>query len=82
MARMGEDVAQGLREHIDRIGHIQFADTPGRHEPGTGELDFTQLFGLIAELPYSGFCAAEYRPQSQTEAGLDWLRLYQNKETP
>ena len=72
-AMMGEDSADLLIQAIDRIGHIQFADWPGRHEPGTGKLDFKALFRLIDQLGYTGHVAAEYRPTVQTAATLDWF---------
>jgi hydroxypyruvate isomerase len=75
MARMGEPVAMALEENIQDIGHIQFADIPNRHEPGTGELDFPKLFKLIEELPYHGWCGAEYRPRRDTASSLNWLGL-------
>ena len=63
LAHMGEDVEALLTRHIERIGHIQFADVPGRGAPGSGTLDFARLFALIERLPYRGWCAAEYRWQ-------------------
>lgn len=73
MARMGEDVAGALRDHIARIGHIQFADLPGRGAPGSGTLDFAALFALIEQLPYTGWCGAEYRPSGPSQNSLDWF---------
>lgn len=76
MARMGEPLAESLLENIHHIGHIQFADLPGRHQPGSGELDFPHLFALIEALPYEGWCGAEYRPKHLTADSLDWLEPY------
>lgn len=74
LAMMGEDLFAGLRENCDEIGHIQFADMPGRGAPGTGQIDYERLFRFISELPYHGWCGAEYRPGPEgTEAGLGWL---------
>ena len=76
MAMMGEAVEDLLRAHSGVIGHIQFADMPGRHEPGTGSLDFTRLIAAIAESGYDGWVAAEYRPEgASTSAGLGWRSL-------
>ena len=61
---------------MDRIGHIQFADTPGRHEPGTGEINFPYLFDAIDAAGWSGWLGAEYVPSNLTEDGLGWLRPY------
>ena len=62
MARMNEDLAATLRDNIDAIGHIQFADVPNRHQPFTGNLPFTAIFELIGSLNYHGYCGAEYHP--------------------
>lgn len=75
MAMMGEEVEHQLRSFTQHIGHIQFADTPGRHEPGTGTLDFDALFAVIEASEYKGWVAAEYRPsETNTSAGLSWLQ--------
>ncbi|MFP6735018.1 MAG: TIM barrel protein, partial [Rhodospirillales bacterium] len=54
----------------------QFADTPGRHEPGTGEINFPYLFDAIDAAGWSGWLGAEYVPSNLTEDGLGWLRPY------
>ncbi len=74
LARMGEDLISSLVENWPLIGHIQFADNPGRGAPGTGTIDFKSVFAVIDELPYAGWCGAEYRPgPAGTEASLGWL---------
>jgi hydroxypyruvate isomerase len=73
---MEGDLTHTLITHLDRIGHIQVADNPGRHEPGTGEINFPFLFKRIDELGYQGFIGCEYCPAGATEAGLGWLRPY------
>jgi len=77
--RSGGEIAGTLMRHFDRIGHIQVADNPGRNEPGTGELNFGFLFGLIDRLGYQGWIGAEYKPATTTEAGLSWLATYGDK---
>ncbi len=74
MARMGEDILSTLRENIQLIGHIQFADLPGRGAPGTGRLPLADYFDEIAKLPYRGCTGAEYRPQGPTLSSLGWMR--------
>lgn len=74
--RSGGEIAATIAENLDRIGHIQFADNPGRNEPGTGELNFDFLFAHIDRIGYSGWVGAEYRPAASTEAGLAWLQKY------
>lgn len=73
---MGLPLAETFEKHRDRIGHIQFADAPGRHEPGTGDIDFALVFAAIDESGYDGWVAAEYFPENSTEDGLDWLKRY------
>lgn len=71
---MGDDPAETLARLAGVIRHIQFADAPGRHEPGTGTMDFAQLFETIDQLGYSGWVAAEYRPSKPTRETLHWFR--------
>ena len=67
------DLARTLEANIERIGHIQIADNPGRHEPGTGEINYPFLFDLLDRLGYNGWVGCEYRPLTTTEAGLGWM---------
>lgn len=71
----GDDWLGGLEQRIARIGHIQFSDYPGRHEPGTGELDMARLFALIDGLPYAGWTGCEYRPSGATMDSFGWRAL-------
>lgn len=68
------DLARTLENHIGQIGHIQIADNPGRHEPGTGEINYPYLFALLDRLGYAGWVGCEYKPLTTTEAGLGWLK--------
>ena len=70
MQKMGENCAGFLAQHVDKIGHIQFADCPGRSEPGSGQVDFAHLFKLIDQSAYRGWCGAEYRPTHDTLQSL------------
>ena len=67
------DLARTLQANIERIAHIQVADNPGRHEPGTGEIHYPYLFELLDRLGYAGWVGCEYKPLTTTEAGLGWL---------
>lgn len=78
LARMGEDLEALLERHIARIGHIQFADVPGRGAPGSGTLDFERLFALIGRLPYPDWCGAEYRWQAGDD--FSWLTPWRTPE--
>ncbi len=70
--RMGEDLPLALRTHLPLIRHVQVADAPGRHEPGSGEIDYRTLFALLDQLGYQGWVGCEYHPQAGTVAGLGW----------
>ena len=71
--RFEGELAATLQRLLPRIAHIQFADNPGRHEPGTGEINLGFLLAHLKRIGYGGFIAAEYLPASTTEAGLAWL---------
>lgn len=71
--RMEGELAGTLARALPRIGHVQVADDPGRHEPGTGEIRFDVLFAELERLGYAGWIGAEYRPADRTEDGLGWL---------
>ena len=70
------DVATRLEKLMPFIGHMQLADVPGRHEPGTGEIGWEFLFRRIDELGYTGWLGCEYAPLGNTAEGLAWRRRY------
>jgi 2-dehydrotetronate isomerase len=70
------NLADLLRRHAPRIGHIQIAGVPGRHEPDVGEIHYPYLFGVIDEIGYAGWVGCEYVPRAKTEDGLAWLEPY------
>lgn len=74
MARMGVNIPEAICRYLPKIAHIQFADYPGRHEPGTGALQFNQIFDFIDNLSYTGWCAAEYRPSGNSADSFGWLQ--------
>ncbi|RKG52980.1 hydroxypyruvate isomerase [Acinetobacter cumulans] len=76
MAMMGENLMESLQENIDVIGHIQFADNPGRHEPDTGNIDYAVIFDWLKHSQYTGFSAAEYRPQNLSQNSFAWKDKY------
>ena len=67
------ELAATLAAQCSRIGHVQIADNPGRHEPGTGEINYSFLFAHLDRIGYRGWVGCEYRPTASTEAGLGWL---------
>ncbi|MDR1603811.1 MAG: TIM barrel protein [Gracilibacteraceae bacterium] len=72
-ARSGRDLIGELQAFAPRIGHVQVADFPGRHEPGTGEVDFKAWFAALTASGYTGFVGLEYIPAGGTEESLSWL---------
>ena len=73
MQMMQEDPAKFIQQYVDKIGHIQFADCPGRHQPGTGNMDYQQIFSIIKVSDYLGWTGAEYKPLEKTVSSLAWL---------
>jgi hydroxypyruvate isomerase len=79
MQRTEGDLTATLDAHWDLIGHIQIADVPGRHEPGTGEINYPFLLNHIAARGYRGAVGAEYRPSTaRPEDSLGWLREFRS----
>ncbi|HLB14744.1 MAG TPA: hydroxypyruvate isomerase [Burkholderiales bacterium] len=70
------DLAKTIEANLANIGHIQFADVPDRHEPGTGEVNFDFLFDWIDRVGYPGWIGAEYVPAKGTVASLGWLKRH------
>lgn len=70
------DVSKRLEALMPIIAHIQIADVPDRHEPGTGELGWPWLFRRIDALGYAGWVGCEYRPAGETVAGLGWRTAF------
>jgi len=74
MARQELDIPACIEQLAGRIGHVQFADCPGRGEPGSGEVDFAAALQALQASGYQGWLGAEYRPGEQgTQASLGWL---------
>jgi hydroxypyruvate isomerase len=74
MQIMEGDVIRTMECLLPWIGHIQFADNPGRHEPGSGEINFSNVFAALDRMGYQGWVSAEYRSSSVTEDTLSWFR--------
>jgi hydroxypyruvate isomerase len=72
------DLAMKLKQYLPtgRVGHLQIAGVPERHEPDLGEVNYPYLFALIDSLGYAGVIGAEYRPRAGTSAGLGWFQSY------
>ncbi len=76
MQIMEGNLTRNILNNLAKIGHIQFGDNPGRHEPGTGEINFPNLFRFIDEAGYDGWIGCEYKPAGITEDGLAWFKPY------
>jgi hydroxypyruvate isomerase len=76
MQIMEGDVAATIERQLARIGHMQLADVPGRHEPGTGNIPYEPLLKFIDRLGYTGWIGCEYVPKSGTVEGLEWTKPY------
>jgi hydroxypyruvate isomerase len=76
MQIMEGDITRAIDANMDVIGHFQLADNPGRHEPGTGELNYDFLLPYIDSKGYDGWVGCEYAPAGDTVAGLGWAAKY------
>ena len=76
MQIMEGDLAPTIQANLARISHMQLADNPGRHEPGTGEINYPFLFDFIDRIGYEGWIGCEYKPAAATTAGLSWIAPY------
>ena len=70
MQIMEGNIIETLRRHLPLVGHIHMADVPGRHEPGTGELNFANILRALADCGYAGTVGFEFSPQGDTERAL------------
>jgi hydroxypyruvate isomerase len=73
---MEGDAIASLQENARHIAHVQIADDPGRHEPGTGSIDYSLVFQTLDRANYSGWVGCEYVPSRTTEESLSWLHTY------
>jgi len=67
------DLTDKLRRLLPRVGHVQIAGLPGRHEPNVGEINYAWIFKQLDELRYDGWVGCEYHPLTTTAAGLTWF---------
>jgi hydroxypyruvate isomerase len=71
--RMSGNLAATIAARIGQIGHVQIADSPDRHEPGTGEINYPFVLQALDDAGYDGWVSLEYRPLENTESSLRWL---------
>ncbi|HUZ68849.1 MAG TPA: TIM barrel protein [Candidatus Saccharimonadales bacterium] len=72
----GEDAIECLHAHLPLVAHVQIADVPGRHEPGTGSQPIEEFLDDLDRVGYEGYVGLEYRPLADTPSSLQWLRAY------
>jgi len=66
------DLTRWMEAQMPLVGHVQIADVPERHEPGSGEINYRHVFATLDRLGYAGWVGCEYRPAGVTEDGLGW----------
>lgn len=74
--RVEGELAHTFQKNLARIAHVQIADNPGRHQPGTGEINYRFLFEWMDKVGYAGFVGLEYIPAGTTEQSLGWVGEY------
>jgi len=74
MQKMEGNLTETIRDNLTRIGHIQIADNPGRHQPGTGEINYRFLLDELDRMGYKGFVGLEYNPLPDTLSSLSWVK--------
>lgn len=78
--RMEGHLSQTIERLLPYIAHIQIANSPGRHEPHLGEINYNFIFHLLGQLQYEGWVGCEYHPATTTVAGLTWLNTHRNQK--
>ena len=73
MVRLGHSLVDAIQLAGKRIGHVQFADVPGRHEPGSGDIDFASAIAALKAIGYDGAISAEYFPTGLSVESLGWM---------
>ena len=76
MQKMEGELINTIKANLPSIRHIQLADNPGRFEPGTGEINYHNIFAALADMGYQGWIGCEYKPRNGTVAGLGWIRAH------
>lgn len=80
VAMNGASPADELRRVRHRVKHIQFSDAPGRHQPGSGDIDFAPVIRCAADLDYDGWWGAEYVPAGATGESLAWMARFRSRD--
>ena len=72
MQIMEGDLARTVKTNLDIIGHMQIADHPGRHQPGTGEINYSFLMEYLDQIEYKNWVGCEYYPKGHSKKSLEW----------
>jgi len=76
MQRMEGEITGTIKSNLKSIGHIQIADNPGRHQPGTGEINYRFILNELDQIGYDGFVGLEYAPSADTVSSFEWIKKY------
>jgi hydroxypyruvate isomerase len=82
MQIMEGNLTHTIAQNISMISHVQIGDVPGRHEPGTGEINFGHLFRQLDALGFEGWIGCQYTPLLSTQQSLDWIVPYRAETIP
>lgn len=74
--QVGSDIFRIIEEDLPWVGHIQIADSPNRHQPGTGKIPFERVFRELEMAGYEGYIGLEYRPLGSTSEALKWCQTW------
>ena len=74
MQKMEGNLVATIESYLNHIGHIQIADNPGRHQPGTGEINYPFVLNALDRLGYEGYVGLEYIPDPDTKTSLSWVK--------
>lgn len=75
--QMEGNIIRTISENIGLIGHIQIADVPGRHQPGTGEINYKNILKAIGDTSYKGYVGLEYIPTVATKDSFSFISEYE-----
>ena len=74
MSKMEGNLTETINSNLQKIGHIQIADNPGRHQPGSGEINYRFLLNELDRMGYDGYVGLEYIPTPDTDSSLNWIK--------
>lgn len=74
MQKLHGNLIENFSRYFEYIGHVQIADVPGRHQPGTGEIQYNNIFTFMDKLGYNGYVGLEYTPQGKSDESFHWMK--------